>query len=194
MQQNTWSNYRTAPLALKIFAWAAVAGTLFFVSHSIILIVFSKTIEPEPWLQEIYFNTFCALPIFFLFTGTLITEKKSRIPLWLFLGIFVVGHIINIFNTYELLDIGGLQYPMSVALLGLFITYFIHFVKKKKDILDFLKVTWFACLMWVYIAPRFIQSGHRAGWFLIAAQVVFPVMMIIGLYSFFRKPKTENIA
>ncbi|HTF04035.1 MAG TPA: hypothetical protein VK826_08415 [Bacteroidia bacterium] len=194
MQTNTWNNYRTAPLLLKFFAWITILGTLFFVFHSIILIIFSKTLEPAAWIQEIYFNSFCVLPIFLLFTGTFITEKKYRIPLWLFLGIFAVGHAINMLNTYEIVDIGRLQYPMSVALLGLFITYLIHFIKKQKNVLDFLKIAWFAFVMWVYIAPRFIQSGHKAGWFLIAAQLIFPVMMAIGMYHFFRKPKTENIA
>lgn len=191
MSDNNWSHYKTAPLLLRIFSWITIAGTLFFMFHSVILIVYSDTLEPQAWVQEIYFNLFTALPIFLLFTGTLITEKKYRWPLWVFLGVFIIGHIINIFNTYELADIGGLQYPMSVALLGLFVTYVIHFIRKRKSVLDFLKISWFASLMWVYVAPRFIQSGHRAGWFLIAAECIFPVMMIVGLIQFYRT-KTKN--
>lgn len=191
MNQGNWQNFRTAPLALKLFSFLAVLGTVFFVFHSIILIVYSKTIEPQAWVQEVYFNIFTGIPIFLLFTGTMITEKRYRIALWTFLGIFILGHIINIFNTYEWIDIGGLQYPMSVALLSLFVTYCIHFFRKKKGILDIFKIIWFACLMWVYIAPRFIQSGHKAGWFLIAAQCIFPILMTIGLFQFYRNKQSN---
>ncbi len=192
MYDNTWSKYNKAPLFIKFFSWIAIAGTLFFLFHSVILIAYSATIDPQAWVQEIYFNLFTGLPIFLLFTGKMIGEKKFRIPLWLFLAVFLIGHLINMFNTYEILDVGGLQYPMSVALLGLFITYAIHFVSKSKSILDFLKIAWFACLMWVYIAPRFIQSGHKAGWLLIVAECIFPLLMIIGLIQFYNTKKQNT--
>ncbi len=187
MSENSWSHNKTAPVLIKILAWLAVVATLFFVVHAIILVVFAETIEPQAWVQEFYLHIFSGLPLFLLLIGSMICERKYRILLWSFLGIFLVGHFINILNTYEILDVGGLQYPMCIALLGLFITYLFHLFNKKKVLNDFFKLSWFTCLAWVYIAPRFIQSGHKAGWFLLAAQIIFPIMMTVGLFTFFKK-------
>jgi hypothetical protein len=185
-------HHATSPFWYRLLAYFAVAGTLFYIFHTIILFIFSATIEPEVWVQELYFNIFLGLPLFLFARGEMISRKSYRLPALIFMGISLLGYGANFLNAYEIIDVSGLQWPTSFALLGLFITYFIHFISKKKNIADYLKLVWFACIFWVFIAKRFVPHGGYAGWFLIAAQFIFPVMMIAGLFQYFKSPNSKN--
>ncbi|MCK6640888.1 MAG: hypothetical protein L6Q81_12475 [Bacteroidia bacterium] len=185
-------HHATAPLWYRLIAYIAVAGTLFYIFHTVILFIFSATLEPAVWVQELYFNIFVGMPVFLFARGEMISRKSYKYPSLIFMGIAILGYGANFLNAYEVIDVSGLQWPTSFALLGLLITYLIHFITKKKSLTDYLKLAWFACIFWVFIAKRFVPHGGYAGWFLIAAQVIYPFMMIAGLLHFFKSPKNEN--
>lgn len=185
-------HHATAPLWYRLIAYIAVAGTLFYIFHTIILFIFSATVEPAVWVQELYFNIFVGMPLFLFAQGEMISRKSYKYPALIFMGIAILGYAANFLNAYEFIDVSGLQWPTSIALLGLLITYLIHFSTKKKTLNDVLKLAWFVCIFWVFIAKRFVPHGGYAGWFLIAAQLIYPVMMITGLYKFFQSPKSQN--
>lgn len=185
MTHNPWGNNKHAPVAIKALAWFSVLATIFVVAHSIIQFVFADDVAFEPWIGELYFALWQATPVFLYLTGSMIAEKKLRITANIFMVFYATYYLVNIGNAYEWVDIPHLQYPASAALIGLLVTWFIHFFRRKKEINDFFKFVWLFGLVYFFAVPRFVQSDHEGGNFYLASLAAFPIMMSIGLYKFF---------
>jgi hypothetical protein len=185
MTHAPWGNYRTAPLLIKLFGWLCIPATLFFVVHTIIQFIYSDTIIYAVWIDELYHVLWNALPVFLYLSGSMIADKKLRITTNVFIVLYGSFSLLNFGNAYEWVDIPHLQYPQTIALIGLLTTWLIHLFRRKKHILDLFKFIWLFGLTYVFAVPRFVQSGHEAGNFYFASLFAFPVMMGIGLYLFF---------
>lgn len=189
-------HFSTAPLIIKILSLFTAAGTLFFVFHTIIQFIFEKEIESgtyyiATWTQELYLNLWMALPLFLALIGTTIHDRRVNKWLIAFVIVFGICHLLNIGNTQDWVDIPHLQFPQSIALIGINIVWIIHITKKKKSALDILKFIWLFGLTYSFVVPRFIPGStmHQAGNFFLASMFVFPLMMILGLVLFIKKPK-----
>jgi hypothetical protein len=181
-----WQHYATAPVWLKILSWICLVSTGFVSFHSIML---WGDYQPENWVQEIYFNLLCGLPLFVFTIGSMIQNKKFRWPLLVFGGVFGGGYLLNIFNKWYELEISHLQWVGGISLLGWFVSYCIHLVKKNKKAYDIVHFIWFASISWSYIAQRFVPGGGKAGYFLLTSMILFPVIMVWGFIRFFKEPK-----
>lgn len=184
MESKTNTSYHNSSLLLKIIFWLTLVALGFVLFHFTLMLL---NYQAATWVTEIYFDLQCGLPFFLFLTGTFIHNKKLRIPLLLFFPAFFIGYVLNVLNRYEFISVYHLQYLMGPALLGLFVIYCIHFFQKnKKTLLDFLKIIWLLCITWAFLVPRF-TSGFYAGKFLIASMIIFPFLMGIGLYKYYRK-------
>lgn len=194
-----WQHHSTAPIFIRLLSYVSVIALGFFLFHTTIMFVYDAEInsgkfEVATWTQELYFNIWVALPLFLLVCGQSLQNKKLNKLLLVFTGLFAVCYLLNIGNAYEWVDIAHLQFPMSIALLGIFTIWIIAVLKRKKTILDILKLLWLFGLIYSFVVPRFVPSGHEAGNFLLGSMLVFPFMMTIGFIHFFRKPKTADHA
>lgn len=194
MTANSWRHFSTAPLIIKFLSFITAVGTLFFIFHTAVQFIYEKEIDSgtyyiATWTQELYLNLWMALPLFLAIIGTTIHDKRVNKWLIVFVCIFGIGHLLNIGNAQEWVDIPHLQYPQSIALIGILTVWIIHITKKKKSIPDILKFIWLFGLTYSFVIPRFVPSGHEAGNFFLASMFVFPIMMIYGLVLFFKKPK-----
>jgi hypothetical protein len=185
-----WRHYSTSPLFLKILSWLTVLGCGFVIFHFYML---WTDYEPQRWVQELYFNLLCGLPFFLFLTGTLIHDKKLRVLTGIFFGVFTICYFLNVLNAWDYLAIGGLQWPLGVSLLGLFIVYLVHFSRKKIMLLEIVKLLWFISISYSFLAQRFIPGGGKAGYFLLASMFLFPLMMALGFWKYFRKPVEVNL-
>lgn len=164
------------------------------------MFIYSKQIDAgtfyvAPWTQELYFNVWVAAPLFLALTGKSFAAGRTGKTVLAFTVLFGILYIVNIGNTYEWLDIAHLQYPMSILLLGILITWSLIVARRKNTILDALKFLWLFGFIYAYVVPRFVPGGHEAGNFLLGSMFVFPFMMTLGLVLFYRKPKpTEHAA
>lgn len=149
----------------------------------------NETFTVATWVQELYFNIWVVLPICLLVTGKSLQNNKLNKLLLAFSALFAICYLLNIGNTYEWVDIPHLQFPTSVALLGILVTWIIIVSQRKKSILDALKFLWLFGMIYSFIVPRFVPGGHEAGNFLLGSMLVFPFMMILGFIQFFQKPK-----
>lgn len=194
MTAKSWDKFHTAPILIKILSVLSAIGTLFFLFHTIAQFIYEKEINAgtfyiAPWTQELYLNLWVALPLFFVITGTAVRNNRIKKPLIAFVILFGVCYLLNFGNTYDWVDIPHLQYPQSVALIGINVTWIMHIAKKKKSVLDILKFIWLFGLTYAFVIPRFIRSGHESGNFFLVSMFVFPAMMILGLFYFFKKQK-----
>lgn len=187
MSKHPWQQYASAPVFLKALTWLTIVSFGFVLFHSYMLFT---DYEPQRWVQEIYFNLLSGLPFFLFLTGSLIHEKKLRLFTLGFFSVFFAGYVLNILNAWEMVNISGLQWIMGITLLGLLVCYLVHFFRKKKGVLDFIKLLWFICISYSFLAQRFVPGGGHAGKFLLAAICLFPLLMIWGLFAFFRKHRT----
>lgn len=144
------------------------------------------------WTQELYFNIWVALPLFLFICGKSLQDNKLNKLLLVFTGLFGVCYLLNIGNAYEWVDIPHLQFPMSIALLGILTTWLLAVRKRKKSVLDLLKLLWLFGLIYSFVVPRFVPSGHEAGNFLLGSMFVFPFMMTLGFVQFFYSPKASQ--
>lgn len=197
MNLNSWRNYRTAPLSIKLLAWLCIPATLFFIFHTFVQFAYETEINEgrlaiDTWVYELYHFIWWALPFFLFITGTMIAHKKLRILAAISGILFASCYFMNLGNAYEYVDIPHLQYPQSIALLGLFTTWMIHLLRRKKHFSDIFKFIWLFGLCYSFIVPRFVRSGHESGNFYLASLFVFPVMMTIGLIYFSNKNQTHE--
>jgi hypothetical protein len=181
--------YDTSPLPLKITAWLSLIACGFVIFHTAML---WTNFNPQRWVQEVYFNLLCGLPFFLFLTGTLIHDRRLRIPTALFFTVFFIAYVVNIFNAWEVVSVGRLQYVLGVALLGLFVTYCIHFFRKQKDALEYIKMAWFICISYSFLAQRFVPGGGKAGYFLLGSMILFPILMGAGFVKYFRRNKAVS--
>src|SRR3989338_6176201 len=168
MNTKPWGHFHTAPLAIKALSVLCVFGTLFFIFHTIAQFIYEKEIAAgtfyiAPWTQELYLNLWVALPVFLVLTGTAIRNPRVKKPIVVFVLLFGVCYVLNIGNVYEWVDIPHLQYPQSVALIGMLVCWIINITKKKKSALDILKFICLFGLSYAFIVPRFVRSGHELG-------------------------------
>lgn len=188
MQLHSWQRYSTAPLLLKLMAWCVFVAIGFLLFHSYIL-QFTE-FAPKLWIQELYFNLLCGLPLFLLLTGASIHDKTFRWPVLLLLGVFVIAYVLNFLNFHEITDIYGLSFVMSGALVLLVLLYLAKFFLREKTVLDVLKLLWLICMSYSFIANRLIPNGGKQALFtLYAAVAILPFLMIWGMVVFFRKAK-----
>ena len=113
-------------MAISILAWICIPLVLFFIGQTLVQLAFSDDIAFEAWIGETYFIVWQSAPLFLYLTGTMISDKKLRITANIFLVLYGVYYILNLGNTYEYVDIPHLQYPASIALTGLTVTWLIH--------------------------------------------------------------------
>lgn len=185
MTHNPWGNYKHSPTSIKILGWLCIPAVLFFIAHTIIQFVYADDIIFSPWIGELYTMIWLATPLFLYLTGSMIGNKKMRITTNVFLVLYGSCFLLNLGNAYEWVDIPHLQYPMSIALLGILTLWIIHVIRREKNILDLFKFIWLFGLTYSFIVPKFVPHKHEAGNFYFASIFIFPVMMIIGLYYFF---------
>jgi hypothetical protein len=187
-------SYATAPLWLKLFSFLTAATTLFYAFHLVMQFLFDDHVQRSIWLDEIHFYIPCFFPVFLLITSTFNERRNLNRVVWIASIVYALCLLINIPNAYDIISVYHLQYPTSVALLVMLTAAIIHFVKKRKNAVDVLKLVWLFCLVYGYAVPNFITKYHQAGWFLIGMQFLFPVMMTIALVQFFQKPKPTDHA
>lgn len=194
MKNESWAHFSTAPVWIRIFSILTAATTVFYAFHLVILFAFEAQVSPANWINEIYFYIACVFPVFLLLIGTLSRNKKLARIAWPAALMFGICIALNIPNSMELINIYHLQFPASLGLLIALTVYIIYFIRKKKNVLDVIKLIWLFSFAYFYIVPKFISGGHQAGWFLVAMQFIYPVMMTYGLIQFFRTPKTNENA
>jgi hypothetical protein len=192
MNSGNWQHSSTAPFFVKLLAYVSLIALGFFLVHT--LVMFNGSFNAAVWTQELYFNIWVALPLFLFITGKSVLQKPQGKILIVLALLFGICYLLNVGNTYEWVDIRHLQYPMSILLLGILITWITAVLKRKKTMLDGLKFLWLFGFIYSYIVPRFVPSGHEAGNFLLGSMFVFPFMMALGFVQFFRKPKPAEYA
>ncbi len=194
VKKENLQHFSTSPLWMKAFSFLTAIATLFYAFHLVMDFALADKFEAARWVKEVHFYIAIYFPGFLLLTSTFNTRKSLHRAAWIAAIVFGVCIGLNIPNSYEIVDIYHLQYPTSLALLALLTVAIIHFVKKQKNSTDVIKLLWLFCLVYSYVVPNFVTKYHQAGWFILAMQFVFPVMMTIGLVQFFRKPKTPTHA
>ncbi|CAN5913322.1 hypothetical protein BH11BAC7_BH11BAC7_08550 [soil metagenome] len=179
------TNYYNASPLLRISGIACIPVFLFVVVH---IVMGYFEIYPVAWLRELHFILQNGLPFFLFLTGTFIHNKKLRIPLLIFFPVFIIGYTIKTLDFWGLIDVHGVKWIICPALLGLLITYVIHFfAKKSKRVLDYLKIIWLLCLSYVLFSIYFPIKFHTI-YFFEASTWILILLMTLGLVNFFRKP------
>jgi hypothetical protein len=187
-------HYSTSPVWMKILSFLTAATTLFYAFHLFMDFVLKDQFEAAMWVREVHFYIACFFPGFLLLTSTIGENKVRARVMWAAAGLYAVCIALNIPNSHEVIEIYHLQYPTSIALLIMLTVAIIHFVKKKKNMTDVIKLAWLFSFTYMYVVPRFVPTKHQAGWFVIAMQVIYPIMMTIGLIQYYRKPKNSAYA
>lgn len=178
-------NFHSASLLFKILAVASILVLLFVVVH---MVMGYFEIYPVPWLREVHFILQNGLPLFLFLTGSFIANKKLRIPLLIFFPVFIIGYTMKTLDFWGVIDVHGIKWIICPALLGLLITYVIHFfAKEPKRILDYLKIIWFLCISYVLFSIYF-PIGFRTIYFFEASTWILILLMTLGLIHYFRKP------
>ena len=179
------THYSNSSLPIRILAIVSIF-VLAFVVFNIILEKFFG-LYPVPWLREVHSNLQNGIPFFLFLTGSFIRNKKLRIPLVIFFPAFFIGYVIKMLNFWDVVDVHGVKWVISAALLGLMITYTIHFfTKKSKKILDYIKITWFLCISYVVLSFYFI--GFKTILLFEISTWLLVLLMTWGLINYFRKP------
>lgn len=187
-------HYSTAPLWMKLFSYVTTLTTAFYAFHLFMDFALGDRFQASRWVKEVHFYIACFFPVFLLLTSTFNERKNLNRVAWIASCLFAVCIALNIPNSLELIEIYHLQYPTSIALITMVTVAIIHFVKKKKNVTDVIKLIWLFSLMYAYVVPNFVTKYHQAGWFIIAMQFIYPVMMTIALVQFYRKPKSTEYA
>jgi hypothetical protein len=185
IEKNT--TYYNSNLLLKVLSWITLAAFGFVIFHLVMMLI---GFDPKPWIREVYIDLQNGIPFFLFLTGSFIRNRKLRIPMILFFSVFFIGYVLRTLDFYGLVDIDGnkLSWLIGPPLLGLLITYIIHFFSKpKKKILDYLKVIWFFCISYTLISVVFPIISYRALYFFYVTIIIFPFMMGIGFFNYFRK-------
>ncbi len=183
-------HYSSAPLWMKLLSFVVTIATLFFTFHLVMDLAFSDKFEAAMWVKEVHFYIACFVPGFLLLTSTFNDRKNLNRVVWSASILYAICIALNIPNSHEVIEIYHLQFPTSIALLVMLTAAIIHFVKKQKNVFDVIKLLWLFSFTYMYVVPKFVSKYHQAGWFLIAMQFLFPVVMAIGLIQFYRKPKS----
>lgn len=179
------THYSNSSPLIRILAIVSVL-VFAFVVFNIILEKFFD-LYPVPWLREVHSNLQNGVPFFLFLTGSLIRNKKLRIPLLIFFPVFFIGYAIKMLNFWDLVDVRGVKWIICPALLGLMITYTIHFfTKKSKKILDYIKISWFLCISYVVLSIYFI--GFKTILLFEISTWLLVLLMTLGLINYFRKP------
>ncbi len=193
------THYSNTSLLFKILGITSILVLAFVIFHVILAML---DLYPVPWLREIHFilqNGF--LPFFLFLTGTFIHNKKLRIPLLIFFPLFFIAYLLKTLDFWGYVDIqpirlsifGGIYFSiikwvLCPALLGLMITYTIHFfAKRKKFLLDYIKVIWFLAIGYVTLSIYF-PIGFRTMYLYEITVWILILLMTLGLINFFRKP------
>ena len=186
MQLHPWQRYSTAPLLLKLLTWCVFVVIGFLLFHTYIL-QFTE-FSPKPWIQELYFNLLCGLPLFLLLTGASLHDRLFRWPVLLLVGIFFVSYVLNFLNFHEVTDIYGLSFVMSSTLVLLMLVYLAKFFLREKSLSGLLKLLWLISMSYSFIAKRLIPNGGKQALYTLYLAVgILPLMMIWGMVVFFRK-------
>jgi hypothetical protein len=198
------THYSNSSALFRILAIACIPALL-FVLVNVILRYFN--IFPVAWLSEVHSIVHNGLPFFLFLTGTFILDKKLRTPLLIFFPLFFISYAIKtldyweFFDFYEgirqfskwlglpvLIQIFKMKWIITVPLLGLLITYTIHFFSKKsKGLLDFIKIIWLFCISYVLLSVYFpihfypVEVYEATTW-------IMTLLMVLGLRNYFRKP------
>ena len=175
---------------MKLFSFLTALTTVFYAFHLVMDFYFSDRFEAAIWVKELHFNIALFFPVFLLLTSTIGERRNLNIVAWSAGILFATCTLLNIGNRYELYDIYHLQYPTGLALLTLLAVAIVHFVKKQKHVSDLLKLLWLFCLVYAFVVPNVVTKYHQAGWFIIAMQFLYPIMMAAGLLKYYQKPKT----
>lgn len=182
------THYSNSSLLIKILGIACILVLAFSFFH-IVLVFFE--IYPVAWLREIHFilqNGF--LPFFLFLTGSFIHSKKLRIPLLVFFPVFFIGYVIKTLDFWGFVDVRGVQWIICPALLGLMITYTIHFFsKRRKILLDYIKVIWFLTIGYITLSIYF-PIGFKIIHLYEISVYILVLLMLTGLIRFFRKPSS----
>lgn len=186
-------HFSTAPMWMKILSIITSIATLFYAFHLVIKMGFDDQVVRSVWVDEVHFYIACFFPGFLLLSGTFPERKRLNRVAWMASLVYAVCLGLNIPNSHELIEIYHLQYPTSIALLTMLTVAVIHFVKKQRNVSDVLKLLWLFSFTYLYVVPKFVPKYHQAGWFLVAMQCLFPVVMAIGLIQFYRNPKKANV-
>jgi hypothetical protein len=179
------THYSNSSLLIRILAFVSILA-LAFVVFNIILEQFFD-LYPVAWLREIHSILQNGLPFFLFLTGSFIRNKKLRIPLLIFFPVFFIGYAIKMLNFWDFTDVYGVRWIICPALLGLMLTYTIHFfAKKSKKILDYIKIIWLLCIGYVMLSIYFI--GFKTILLFEISTWLMVLLMIGGLVNYFRKP------
>jgi hypothetical protein len=183
LSRNT--HYSNSSLLIRILAVISVLALAFVVLNIILEKVFD--LYPVAWLREVHSILQNGLPFFLFLTGSFILNKKLRIPLLIFFPVFFIGYSIRTLDFWDFVDAPSMKWVICPALLGLMITYTIHFfTKKSKKILDYIKIAWFLCIGYALLSA-FIIGFKTILFFEISSWLVI-LLMTWGLINYFRKP------
>ncbi len=201
LSRNT--NFHSASLLFKILAIACIPVLLFVIAN---VVISYFDIYPVKWLREVHIILQNGLPFFLFLTGSFIANKKLRTLLLIFFPLFLLTYTIKTLDAWEVIDfyeatgnlskaigISGLsnvlriKWIVGVPLLGLLITYTIHFfAKKQKNILDYVKIIWFLTIGYILLSVHFPIGYHVTSIFEISTWILI-LLMTLGLINFFRK-------
>lgn len=184
-------NFHTASLPFRILAIACVPVLLFVAVH---MIMGYFEIYPVLWLKEVHFILQNGLPFFLFLTGSFIANRRLRIPLLICFPLFFIGYALKTLDYWGFIDIYEifpwlkLKWVICPALLGLIITYTIHFFSKRnKIILDYIKVIWFLAISYITLSIYF-KIGFKTMDLYEASTWILLLLMVIGLIKYFKKP------
>ncbi|CAN5406986.1 hypothetical protein BH09BAC5_BH09BAC5_14780 [soil metagenome] len=181
-QQNT--TYSNSSLLFKILAIACIPAMAFTILNYVLVEFMELT--PKSWILELNLILQNGLPFFLFMTGSFIHNKKLRIPLLIFFPIFFIGYTLKTLDFYGFVDLHT-KWIIVPSLVGLMITYIIHFFSKsKKLLLDFLKLAWFIMIGYTLLSLYF-HIGYKVVYIFEASFFVMLIIMTIGLIKFFRK-------
>lgn len=182
--QNT--HYSNSSLPTRILAILCIPVLAFVVLNIILEKCFD--LYPVAWLREVNFILQNGLPFFLFLTGSFIRNKKLRIPLLIFFPVFFIGYAIKTLDFWDFVDVRGVKWIICPALLGLMITYIIHFfTKRSKRVLDYIKIIWFLCIGYVLISVYF-RIGFKITYLFEISAWLSIFLMTCGLINYFRKP------
>jgi hypothetical protein len=190
------THFFNSSLLFKILAIACIPALVFVIIH---MILGYMERYPVAWLRELHSIVQNGLPFFLFLTGSFIRNKKLRIPLLIFFPLFFIAYTLKTLDFHGIIDIHPIKlgegryinivkWILCPALLGLMITYTIHFfAKKQKIVLDYLKILWFLVIGYVLLSVYFPVGFKVMRFFEVSTWLVI-VLMIYGLINYFRKP------
>lgn len=184
MENTANTSYQNSSAVFKILFWLCIPAFIFVLFHQVMMLL---DFYPQTWVREIHFNLQNGIPFFLFLTGSFIRNKTLRIPMILFFSVFFLGYVLNSLDSWSIIHIRGLKWLIGPALLGLLITYILHFItKKEKRILDFLKISWFICIGYTQLSVVFPIISFKMFFFYETSGYLFIALMACGLYKFIR--------